>query len=286
MSRPQALTNFTYSEQIANVATRVVPALPAMIFNDSSLQLIEGQYYLVFDWVDGRTLKANEIRYVHCEKIGEVLARLHLADFSGLGPIRSTSSDMPLTDWGYYLKTGQEKQLDWIDCMTKNLDQLYHWNTKANEAEAQLAKHTVISHLDLDAKNVLWCNHEPILIDWEASGSINPLKNVVETALYWAEEESGDLSRERFAAFFAGYFKKADPIQTDWNNVLTTGFSGMLGWLEYSLKRSLGIECTDATEQLLGTEQVTGTLLALQRYAARISEVEGWLSDICNNRHH
>jgi hypothetical protein len=36
--------------------------------------------------------------------------------------------------------------------------------------------------------------------------------------------------------------------------ILTNGYLGKLDWLEYSLKRSLWIECTDENEQQSGTE--------------------------------
>jgi len=50
--------------------------------------------------------------------------------------------------------------------------------------------------------------------------------------------------------------------------VLESAFSGMLGWLEYSFKRSLGIEkSTDEKEQQLGMELV--------RADAAFSQLEG-----------
>lgn len=45
-----------------------------------------------------------------------------------------------------------------------------------------------------------------------------------------------------------------------------------------SLKRSLKIECTDQTEQQLGTSQVIETLESLQRYENMSAEIEGWLN--------
>jgi hypothetical protein len=53
----------------------------------------------------------------------------------------------------------------------------------------------------------------------------------------------------------------------------------MLGWLEYNLKRSVWLECTDEQEQQMGTDQVTATINALARYADRISEIKQWLVD-------
>ncbi|MNI99931.1 hypothetical protein D3C73_1591450 [compost metagenome] len=64
--------------------------------------------------------------------------------------------------------------------------------------------------------------------------------------------------------------------------VLVNGFLGKLDWLEYSLKRSLWIECTDEEEQQMGTSQVTGTINSIIRYADMISELEKWLGTLHN----
>ncbi|MNI61226.1 hypothetical protein D3C73_1164870 [compost metagenome] len=59
--------------------------------------------------------------------------------------------------------------------------------------------------------------------------------------------------------------------------VLVTGFQSKLDWLEYSLKRSLRIECSSDEEQQMGTSQVTGTIYSIVRYAEMISELEDLL---------
>ncbi len=58
------------SERIVSIALNNVPALPAKKFNGTFMQEVDKQFYLVFDWVDGKSLKPNEINIVHCEKIG------------------------------------------------------------------------------------------------------------------------------------------------------------------------------------------------------------------------
>ncbi|MGM1049833.1 MAG: hypothetical protein ACQEXX_27380 [Bacillota bacterium] len=45
--------------------------------------------------------------------------------------------------------------------------------------------------------------------------------------------------------------------------IFENGLLRTLGWLEYSLKRSLWIECTEEHEQQMGTEQVTETINTL-----------------------
>ena len=68
-------------------------------------------------------------------------------------------------------------------------------------------------------------------------------------------------------------------LNADWNMVLVTGFSSKLGWLEYSLKRSLWIECTDEEEQKMGTVQVIGTIHEIKNYAEQIPNLLQWLTN-------
>lgn len=277
MLRPAAMNNFIQSEQIVTFLADKIPAHPAKSYSGSTIQQLDNQFYLIFDWVDGQSLKPDEINKTHCEKIGTILAEIHKTDFSDLGIINEWSCNEQLTDWKDYLQKGKENNCDWVNLLLENIDKLYEWNTKANESAKCLALNMVISHGDLDPKNILWNQDNPILIDWESAGYINPMQDMTETAIYWSEEEGGNIDKERFLAFIAGYTKRYGNVQANWRMVLDNGFLGKLGWLEYSLKRSLWIECTDEEEQKMGTEQVTGTINALRRYADMISELEEWL---------
>lgn len=280
MIRPKAMQNIINSERIANIVSNNVPALPAKQFNGTSVQQLDNQYYLVFDWVEGRSLKPHEINKVHCEKMGEIIADIHMTDFSVLGIDKNRPNITKLTDWNYYLQQGKINNSVWGNLILETIDQLYDWNVRAINAAKLLASNTVISHGDLDSKNVMWNQDDtPILIDWEASGHINPMRNLSETAIYWSENETGNIDKERFLAFIGGYKKRCGTLQANWKMVLENGYLGILGWLEYSIKRSLWIECTDEKEQQMGTDQVTGTLIAIRRYADRISEIEQWLND-------
>ena len=60
--------------------------------------------------------------------------------------------------------------------------------------------------------------------------------------------------------------------------VLSNGLNGKLEWLEYSLKRSLWIECTDEEEQKMGTDQVTGTIYEIKNYVNQIPKLLNWLN--------
>lgn len=289
MLRPAAMQNMIDSERVANIAASKVirqadsnhmnhiPALPAKIINGSVLHKIDNQYYLVFDWVEGRSLKRNEIKIIHCEKIGAILADIHRMDFSEAGKVNKGSDKINFIEWNIYLQKGKEDNSDWLKLFEEIIDKLYDWYSDANKATINLASEIVISHRDLDPKNVLWCEDNPIIIDWESAGFVNPMRELVETAIYWSENEIGVIDQERFCSFINGYKKRYGKLHANWKEVLVSGFSGKLEWLEYNLNRSLCIECNDKEEQQLGKEQVIGTINDIKRYANMIGDVETWL---------
>ncbi|MEG0309115.1 MAG: phosphotransferase [Clostridium sp.] len=279
MLRPTAMKNHVNSELVANIALNAIPALPAKKINDTFIQEIDNQFYLVFDWIDGKNLKSNEINITHCEKIGSILAEIHMTNFSGVGIINDWSGNVQLIDWNYYLKKGQEDNIMWVNLLLEIIDNLYDWNAQANKSVKLLASDMIISHRDLDPKNVMWSRENPTIIDWESAGYINPMQELIETAIYWSGNEIGNVEKERFFAFIGGYKNRYGTLKADWRMVLLNGFLGKLGWLEYNLKRSLWIECIDEEDQQMGTDQVIGTINDIKHYSDIISELEKWLNN-------
>ncbi|MTI68097.1 MAG: aminoglycoside phosphotransferase family protein [Firmicutes bacterium] len=279
MNRTEAMKNFIDSEQIANIAANNIPALPAKRFNENFMQKIDNQFYIVFDWIDGKTLKPSEINIEHCKKIGAILANIHMTDFSKLNINNECSHGNEIINWNYYLQKGKENNTVWVKLLLECIERLYNWNAQANKAEKLLALDLVISHRDLDPKNVMWKQNNPIIIDWESAHYINPMKELVETAIYWSESEIEDIDKKRFLAFIDEYKNEYGTLQANWKMVLLSVFSGKLGWLEYSLKRSLLLECTDKEEQKMGTEEVISTIEDIKYYADMIPELEKWLNN-------
>ncbi|WP_202708844.1 phosphotransferase [Sporosalibacterium faouarense] len=280
MLRPTAMKNYINSERIADIAANHIPALPAKIIDGTFIHEMDSQFYLVFDWIKGRSIRAKDITLENCKKIGTILAKIHKIDYSDLDIIYEKSDYEKLIDWKYYMKKGKEENAVWSNLIQENLNRLYELNDRVNKSEIFLSSNVVISHRDLDPKNVMWNEDNPIIIDWEASGYINPMKEMIETAIYWSEDESGHIDKERFLAFISEYKKIYGELNGDWKVVLSNGFSGKLGWLEYSLKRSLLIECTDEEEQKLGTDEVIETMQSIINYSNEIPVIEEWLNGI------
>lgn len=279
MARPTAENNYVLSEKIANIASKHIPAQPANIYNGTFLQSIDNQFYLVFDWIEGQRLKPHECTTVHCRTIGSILAEIHLTDFSQIKYSNENSNVIQEIDWYCYLNKGRETNSIWVNFFSSHIENLFQWNDRARKSSLMLAGESVFSHRDLDPKNVMWIQENPIIIDWESAGSINPSHDLIESALYWSKNKSS-IDKDKFHAFVSGYQHRFGNINADWRMVLELGYTSKLEWLEYSLKRSLRIECNDDSEQEMGTAHITETINALEDYDEMIPELISWLEDM------
>lgn len=278
MARPTALPNYLLAEQVVTLVAEHLPAQPAIRVNGTFMQQIEGQYYLVFHWIDGQTLRPAECTEEHCRMMGAILAQIHNTDFSSMGKNEGGAELPKGIDWQGYLEQGIAQQAVWANLMADTTQQLILWNKTVQEAAKSLAGEQIYSHRDLEPKNVLWSQGSPILIDWESAGPIHPKVDLMETAIYWSVNEDGTVDKGRFDAFLAGYKESKGSLEeAHWPSVLAFGFLSRLEWLEYSLKRSLRLESTDEADQAAGTEQVSATIRSLIDYDQMIARLASWL---------
>jgi thiamine kinase-like enzyme len=70
----------------------------------------------------------------------------------------------------------------WVNLLLEIINTLYDWNAQANKSAKQLASDMVISHWDLDSKNTMWDQDNPIIIDWELAGYTNPMQELTESS--------------------------------------------------------------------------------------------------------
>jgi aminoglycoside phosphotransferase (APT) family kinase protein len=137
------------------------------------------------------------------------------------------------------------------------------------ESAAALEAHLVISHGDLDQKNVLWDDSDnPWLIDWECARWMNPTHEALMQALNWSGVV-GEFSPAVFKAFIAAYRQAGGHID---NQHLGAAYQCVLGdwlnWLMYNVGR-----CMDADEPAqrdTGQKQVALSLAALQHVMDRV----------------
>ena len=241
MQRKTAMDNFHNAERLELILEQNnIPVIPALTFNGKKMQKIDGQFYYLYEWYNGKALRSEEIREIHCRKIGNVLAKIHRLDRKEASPI----CDEMNIEWDYYIEQLGTKNRELYHLLNENRTLLYESQKNRNSAIKKLPSIEVICHNDMDSKNVLWIEEECRVIDLECLSYSNPFMELYELALCWSGYEKCDIDYNLLKLFIRSYAEAGGQIPVDWETVYDSNH-GRLEWLEYNVKRSLGIECSE-----------------------------------------
>lgn len=279
MKRPDALSNMINSERIASAFAGVIPLVCAIESRGKHIQYIEGEYYLVFPWLEGTSVFGKNITARHCETIGRTIGKIHERNLE-IEAVTEEEEAFEMFAWDEYAKyimDFKEKEREWTAVYQNACEEVKHWNKKACDSGRELLETSVISHRDLDPKNVMWKGEQAYVIDWESAGYVNPFQELLEVINYWADDGSGTLDKEKFDVLISEYRKYVNIRDVDWDIVFCASYMGMLGWLDYNMKRALGMEVSDEDEITLGERQVVETIRELYFYQEKIRQMKEWL---------
>ena len=197
MKRETAYNNFMVSETISNLAKENgVPVSSALKIDNNFIIEYEENYFMIFDFVHGKTLKDEEITIEHCKKIGKILSEIHDLDYSHLGLDTEIKEDHFYVDWKEFTKNERFNNMSYSDIYLKNYPKYYSILQKVvdkfNESNTTLS----LCHRDMDPKNVMWSDGQPIVIDWESASLSNPYRELLEDALCWSGFLSNNFIKE------------------------------------------------------------------------------------------
>lgn len=267
MARPEALANYTFSDEVSILAKEAgIPASVVLQLDGRTIHSYEGQHYQLFDWISG-------ISYDHfpgnsdiCIIIGRILGDLHNVDFGSISKKKKVLPKYEFVDWEGIISTsiGNKEIPERISAL--DIGFIKSIESVSVKAYVKL-KEFKISHRDLDPKNIMWLEiNKPIIIDWEASGYVNPILELVEVALYWSEEKNGSYCKTAFLDVFRGYLLSARIIPADIEIAFDSIMKGRIGWIKYNLIRAVGKESISEEDQLLGIEQVEETIKTIKQF--------------------
>ena len=283
MSRNDAYNNFVISESVSNLAKKNgIPVSSALNIKGNYLTKLDNTYYMVFDFVDGKVLKDEEITVSHCKKIGSILAHIHSLDYKEIGLEPNIIKYKKLYDWEYFINNPNFNKMSYSykDIYLDNYKKYNSILKRANQRYNQSNINQTICHSDMDPKNVMWNNNNPIVIDWECAGIANPERELLEDALCWSGFLSNDFNKDKFIAMFQEYSKYRSIDNIDWYDVICGNLVGRFGWLKYNLDRSLGIVSNDIEEINLAENEVIKTIDEINRYLDLIGELDDILTKL------
>lgn len=243
MKRKEAYSNFIFSEKVSNFANKNgIPSIHAIKLKENIIQKIEDDYFMVFHWLEGKTLKPEEITKQHCEIMGKILAEIHNIDFSEIEVKKEKKTSMEVFNWKQYLTLAKERNKSYVVILEQNLELLYQFAEKSNEAVKYANQNLVISHRDLDRKNVIWQGINPFIIDWEASDYINPMVELIQVAWYWSGGDAQKIDYQKFETLVKVYQKYAKrKFDNNIRKLIYADIYDGLEWIKYNLERSLCI---------------------------------------------
>lgn len=262
MKRPNVFNNYKIAEELEyKLDEKGIPIVASLIFNGTKMQCICNQNFYIFKWINGKSLKNNQITKEHCESIGKILAQIHKIE-----SISFTDEISKIDiDWDSYISRASKQNSKIAKLLIDNRELLYKYQNKGNIELEKLPKIKTVCNGDMDSKNVLWLNGKPQIIDLECLSYSNPYIELFQLALCWCGYESCSLRYDLLDAFVTSYIKEYGQLDVDWDVVFYSNM-GRLEWLEYNIKRALLIECNDKKEQKLGVDQVKKTMKHILYY--------------------
>lgn len=269
MKRDTAMENFRQAERLeAKLESRGLPILPALIFEGKKMQETDGQYYYLFEFFGGKALQNSEIEIRHCENMGRTLAGIHEIERRR----EKVQIDEIHGNWADYMEKlpGQNHEL-W-ELMGENLELVLKCEEKGNAALGRLPEEVTICHNDMDSKNVLWIGEEFRIIDLECLSWESPYLELYDLALNWAGYEDCAIDPGKLKSLVRAYSGGGGRLPEDWECLYEAELVAKLDWLEFNLKRTLGLEGGEDDKQL-GASMVKWALRHLRYYVEKKDEI-------------
>ena len=258
MKRPGAMDNYKKAELLEAILEDTgIPIVPAITFNGKKMQEFQGNYFYIFDWHNGSITDWNNITPEQCWKAGNIQGRIH-AIKTGLAVANEpTSLELSTIDWdGYITQAAECKKVESL--LKENLPLLNYAQTELNKARKSLPNIITIIDEDMDPKNVMWEDGEPVVIDLECLDYGNPISSAIQLSLQWSGITLCNFDSEKQKSFFQGYLAAYDNGFRDYKSVFGLTYT-WIEWLEYNIQRALGAS-QDESEQQLGLTEVKNTI--------------------------
>ncbi|MBO4438958.1 MAG: phosphotransferase [Spirochaetaceae bacterium] len=251
-----------------------ISIVPAITFNGKKMQEFQGNYFYIFDWHNGSITDWNNITPEQCWKAGNIQGRIHAIKIGRIEATEFIEPELSAIDWNEYL----EKAISSLTSVTvkevesllkQNLPLLEYAQTELNKAHKSLPNITTIIDEDMDPKNVMWENGEPVVIDLECLDYGNPVSSAIQLSLQWSGITLCNYDAEKQKSFFQGFLAAYDNGFRDYKSVFGLTYT-WIEWLEYNIQRALGA-CQDKAEQEMGLTEVKNTINRI-KYIREIEE--------------
>jgi len=269
---------YNVSEAIAEAFASVgIGAIFALKVDADYLTIVGDHGYLVYPWCRYDAVPIGHADESHGLEVARLLARMHGADVQVAGIKETALEAFAVERVGELVRETGARYPLCAESLSRHRQRLEEIVALHNEAIVQLNERLVVSHGDLDQKNVLWDDLDrPVLIDWECAGKLNPTYEMVQAALDW----SGGASALR-----PGLFRRMLEAYQDAGGQLEVAAMGAsldfiagerLIWLLYCI--GLSLDDADSGQEEVEPEQIevlVASVLRLKQLAPELLDLSG-----------
>ena len=254
IKRKTGIKNILFTEKVSKIAKlNSINCIPAKEINKELIHSIKNNYFLIFDWFEGRSIIEEELTEDKIKKISKELSLLHKIDFGSLKNECDINYELNEINFDFYLSKIKSKNIFNLVKQIKN--RFTELDKESINCLKILKNKQVISHRDLDLPNVLWNKENtPYIIDWETSGLVNPTLEVIDTAWNWAGGKDF-FDKNKFRIFLDNYVKEGGILE-DYEIAFKADYKAKLRWFEYNLKRITVFDFLDEEDIKLGEKEV------------------------------
>ncbi len=271
INHPNLKDRYRITEAIAHTFSKYISAICAITHHDDPIFIFENDITMLFPYVNGKILLQNEITSQHILKLAYALACIHKANITH-HPVPEVEIPKKIGNFNLPFENQIKQKL------IKTLPVINDICEQCENNITILKNNTVISHRDLDPKNVLWNDNNYYIIDWESVGLINRTKDLLTTALYWCFDDHYQVNLDSLVSFITIYQKNCGLLLKDEIEPALNGFLGdWISWLDFNLNRMLN-NSNESHEYLLGMKEASKTLQAIpivyQQFPTLIKELK------------
>ena len=252
-----------------------IPALFSLHVERQHLQLLDGVGYLVYPWTTATACHRNGIEEHHAVIVASTLAHIHRSNINV--PELQDVPAFPVTAERVtdLVRLARQRNVRYSAILEDRLEDILRIVALHAPALERLKGHQVISHGDLDHKNILWDEAgEPILIDWESARHLNPTYELLLEALDWGGI-TANFDARPFTTILRAYVDAGGVLVEDMIPAASDAIQGAwVSWLLYNVGRAVGLK--DTHQRAIGSSQVDlvlSALLRMEKQKDRLTEI-------------
>lgn len=272
MSRPDVMENYAEAERLERILEdNGLPVVAALSFGGKKMIPVNGRYFYIFPWLEGKITDFNDISKEQCFTAGSLTGRIHCIDAHN---IEAKESELSEVDFNALLDGALKKESVIASALKENIALLENAQKSLNEARKKLPSMSSICDDDMDPKNVMWHEGKAYIIDLECLEYGNPISSALNLAIQWCGTVTGNFNKDNLEEFFKGYLQSYDNGFRSYDELFGIAYT-WIEWLEYNIKRALGMVSSDPEEIKLGETETLNTIDRIKYLAS----IEG---DICS----